>query len=516
MQGDGPIPIQVVPLVQGETASLFAHADPLDPIWQIGVCVPDYTRPGDRAVLYERHGGRGIVGVFDFASESFPYKDKVAAWGVARELDANLSRDRLLEGGDTAKFFRQLSGPAWLPEGVQERLAELLPLPPAGRSDYPLPPPGGSGLELLAEDAESVEANLWRSERHMQEAIAADREACHPLGLSPPARQEVRWAGGRFRFDLFGEQSIAECKLFATLESLAQLDGYLEQLRTADPDKQWRGHLVSAFGYSRDLAKQLEARDDVELWLCFRTTDDRPRLRQVHDQSSDPPRSAQQAALRGYTEIAWAMQRIIYFACSLALDAGLEEEEVSELSDPGTELEADERFQEGELPSLDADEYVPACLRRIVMAVDLIGRGMEAMLEPMGLSDRLLERAVEPWEDEDFLNADGDESPVEMVRGLFDSTGDARAAAMVLANTVGLDWSEVGRVWHGELDEEERRELHSPEALTPRAGFRYLWESLAETKDHAELIALYAGVSEDEVAALKEHAEGDEDESDDH
>lgn len=514
MSDQGKPPVQAIRLAAAEVMRLFAGVDPTDPDWQIGPCHPDYTKPGDRAVIYEGESGRGIVAVFDYSSEPFPYGKRMGAWGVATELNTEIARERLLEDPDTAAVFNRLRGPAWLPEGVQETLGRMITAPFA-RANHPLPGAPREDAELLFdvnEEEAAALSELWQDERHMQEAIAQDQEACRVLGLSAPARQEVRWDGGRFRFDLQGDEALVECKLFATLESLAQLDRYLAELKTAHPETNWRGHLVTAFGYSRDLVRALEDRDDVDLWTCFRTVGDRARIRHVDGPTADPALNMRQDALRQWALIYWTMERAVFLAGDLAVHSGLAADSVDPIIDLETPHPSDERFTESDLADLGSEEVAPACLRRIVFATAAVREGTLAMLAATGLSDEALRGAISVG-DEPLEPPEMAEEPLDSLEDVFLATGDVRPALMVLGNTVGMDWSEVGGLIRGEEEGSDLGEVQNDEALTPQAGFRLGWEALEDVEQLAELIASFAGVSQEAIEGLRasdwEHGDAD-------
>jgi hypothetical protein len=90
------------------------------------------TRAGSRAVVYRTTSDQGIVGVFDFLTDSYRHPERGwVAEGVLRRLDPPLPRAELVADPVLAPVFRHIQGRKSLPPEVGQRLVELLdPLPP--------------------------------------------------------------------------------------------------------------------------------------------------------------------------------------------------------------------------------------------------------------------------------------------------------------------------------------------------------------------------------------------------
>jgi hypothetical protein len=74
---------------------------------------------------------------------------------------------------------------------------------------------------------------------------------------------------------------IAECKVVMSgLNVLQQLDTYLELCRSSNQIP-WRGHIVTAAGYTTELATAVRQRSEVDLWECRRDARGHPRLTRV-------------------------------------------------------------------------------------------------------------------------------------------------------------------------------------------------------------------------------------------
>lgn len=270
---EGNVPTQLVRLPPAEVTLALAESlgeRPFQPV----PCNPLSTLPGDRLALYERGTGRGIVAVADVHSEPVVSDEGSRCWAVVRELGSPISREDLARAGLEVPL-RRARPASHLTEPEQLRLRNLLsPWPPFTTNSQPLPADPAT-VPLM----EYAEGELWASESEMQRALASDVESLKGLALGFPPVLEERFRGGRMRFDISGPGVIVECKLFATMESLHQLERYLAARREDEPEVDWTGVLVAGLGYTRDLVVTLDrlaqeattaGTEPIELFMCVR------------------------------------------------------------------------------------------------------------------------------------------------------------------------------------------------------------------------------------------------------
>jgi hypothetical protein len=252
--------------------------------WWMAGCLST-TRAGDRAAVYQTRQDQGIVGFFDFATPAFRHPDfRYAAFGRPAPLRRPLHRGALL-GGELAPVFRRIQTRRRLPVPAAAELTTTLGRrTPAWQTfNEPLPDDGEEWVWVPSRDDAS-----WGIEAAMRDGIRDSPAAHKRLGFERPPRTEVRPPGSATRMDLYGPGVVVECKLVAGLAALAQLDGYLNILRVAEPGD-WKGHIVADQVVTSELRRAIFARPDVRLWVCRRDDYDDPLLIELTRRRPLPP-----------------------------------------------------------------------------------------------------------------------------------------------------------------------------------------------------------------------------------
>ena len=245
------------------------------------------TKPGDRLAIYRTAEDRGIAAVFDVATHAFRAGALgYAAYGRPTELSEpirleELQRDTLLE-----LIFGHRQGRFYLNAEQADRLDALLPPIPWARSDDPVPAPGDSDWEWRPMD------RWWGVELEASDAIAGHRASWRAVGFAAPPLRERSPHRSLDRTDLKGKDGrgdgvIAEVKHFVAMRTLEQLDRYLAEARAGGG--LWAGHLIALTAYTRNVARAVETRADVGLWLCEVDDDDDPEL--IHIAGPRSPRA---------------------------------------------------------------------------------------------------------------------------------------------------------------------------------------------------------------------------------
>lgn len=432
----GPFPSQVTRMTPGLVSELFATS-PGEPPWLLAPCSATDTVAGDRAVIYES-GGRGVVGLFDFASN--PFDDgtgQTVAWGAAVEFETPVARKTLLADRATSAVFERVNSGCSLEGDVRDRVIELCePLPAIARGSGNVPALGTEDLLALG----AVEQHdRWASETEMQQAIAADEQSCTQLGLSAPCPTEVWFDDREARFDLFCEAlgAVVECKLFATPTGLEQLDGYLERLRARHSDRDWRGRLVVADGYQRDVVKAIAPREDLELWVCLKRRDGTPLLERIEGVEHLAPTSAVDLVADHFAQLLGLLTDSTECALTLANDAGVDTEDLEALEAAVSELLANAGPQENYLDQFSGRDrdmiLLSSCLEfeeHAVAAIELIAR-------VAGVPDSRLE-ALHEHDAEGRRNV-GDTSPRDAVAYVAHALeSELPVSAMVFASRAGV------------------------------------------------------------------------------
>jgi hypothetical protein len=219
---------------------------------------------GDRAVIYETGSDRrGLVGFWDVAD--LPVRQNrwgYLAPGVIRPLPTPVRRSQLLADPLLKTVFASPRGGRRLSYRARRALVPLLdPLP-----DFLFLPPTHPSSDGDFDSAPPV-GRRWLSEREMQLAIQASPRCWELLGFVGRPGMELVSEDRRDRYDLISDRAVAELKLEANLETLAQLDRYLVGRRRREPGR-WRGHIVFARWATRGLREALADRTDVALWQC--------------------------------------------------------------------------------------------------------------------------------------------------------------------------------------------------------------------------------------------------------
>lgn len=233
------------------------------------------TRAGDQGVIYRTTSDQGLVGWVEFLSGASRHDDLgFAAWALVSPLATPVPRAQLLDLD--ASVFMRLRGRRRVGPPLSERLVELAGSRVGEASRRATLP------ELDVNDLEWVPAGStlgWGVEASMSDAIASDRRAWRKLGYRTRPGREVMISGQLDRMDLHGESVVVESKLDAGTTTLVQLDRYLAALRRSDPTVV--GQIVVGRSFTQDLRDQVNARDDVGLWTCARSSDGHPELVRV-------------------------------------------------------------------------------------------------------------------------------------------------------------------------------------------------------------------------------------------
>lgn len=100
----------------------------LAPVVPTPACCLRSTTAGSRAVVYRAAVDQGILGVYDFLTDSYPRPDGGwAADGLLHRLEHPITRAELLADPDLAPVFTHIQGRRGLPDAAARRLEELLP-----------------------------------------------------------------------------------------------------------------------------------------------------------------------------------------------------------------------------------------------------------------------------------------------------------------------------------------------------------------------------------------------------
>lgn len=264
-------PAILLPWKPAEVARAFNHGTEAQE--EFAGTVAD-TAPGERGLIYQTTVDQGIVAFIDFVSAALPHPDLgFAAWGTSRALRQPVGRVELLDLDRTV--FTRPRGRRRLTQQLSHALDRRLGLPKRSIA---------KPLEFSPDEMLDIQWNpaglaaSWGIESAMRDAIATHRPSWARLGFAAAPRREVHVPGSLDRMDLFGDGVIAECKLDAGIASLVQLDRYLTALRAYQRRTRWRGHLIVARSYSREVARLVQRRRDVDLWTCHRRPDGLPDL----------------------------------------------------------------------------------------------------------------------------------------------------------------------------------------------------------------------------------------------
>ena len=263
---------------------LQAIAGLSDGQWTAGNCLAS-TLPGDRAVIYQSGGDAGVAAILDFATVAVPHPDLgFVAWGTSQMLKP-AARGALMSNAVLNPVFKHIQRSRRLTAEQAQEIALLVegfptPVTPVGE------PPN---LDEEWRWAPAGDEGTWGSERAMQRAIRDIPLAWQRLGFSEQPEIERPLTGGRI--DLMAPGLVAECKLHADTRALDQLDRYITQLRAEgapSPDGDWHGLIVTARGWTREVAAAVAAREDVQLIWCLPNDEHAPIFTEIPDEHFDP------------------------------------------------------------------------------------------------------------------------------------------------------------------------------------------------------------------------------------
>lgn len=472
--------------------------------WRLLNCAPD-TRPDERAIVYERHLGAGIVCAFDFRSkpmqrtidfgpnEGAPYW---VAWGVAEPLPQPVSRAELVADPALRPVFDRPSQTARLPESVAARIEELVSLPPF-RAHTLVPP---------AEDATAIAplaSDHWANEKALEDALERDEDAWQQLGFSKQPRRQLRSPDGRFRFDLLQDEDagvLVECKLFGTLSDLEnQLDPYLLERRASRGDIEWVGHVVCAGGFDRQLAAAVQRRDDVRLWVCHRRVDGGPFLQEITDPDDEAwvhgPRGT---AVLGVTDTLHDIEDAWTAMLGIAQIIGVDPSALPRITaDDHTADNGDLDFEE-----LEPAQQLEFLLRHVYLAFenvqdDVLALGRlasgERLSEPPALDDLIAEPSDSPGD----ARANVVETLAQEAIGLH---GVIEGVAL-LGACAGVPGARLGELLEI-LDADEDLADGEPDLEDAESLIADVVSAVRLIEDCSAALTDRLGVSEDELAAL--------------
>jgi hypothetical protein len=233
-----------------------------------------WTRPGERLVIYRTGADQGIAAIFDVATEPIRAGGLgYAAYGRPYELSKPILLEDLQQARGLNGIFGHRQGRFYLRAEQAERVEALLPTIPWQTSEDPVPKPGDPDWEWRPMD------RWWGIETHASDAIARHEPAWSTLGFVTPPERERKPHSSLLRTDLKGtgreRNGInAEVKHFVAKSTLEQLERYLREARGGGGV--WAGHLVALTAYTQPVARQIDDRSDVALWLCERDDDGNP------------------------------------------------------------------------------------------------------------------------------------------------------------------------------------------------------------------------------------------------
>src|SRR4051794_24391041 len=156
MSSPSTTPTWLLSLDRGAVTWLLSgRADRVVPRLRLTYCGPDIRRH-ERAVVYERELGHGLVAVFDFVGDAFEFpveygpdegRVRWIAWGVAESLEPSLSRTRLIEDPALEGLFTRPPACVRLAPDVAGAIEARLTMPPF-RAHTLTPPSGAASLVL--------------------------------------------------------------------------------------------------------------------------------------------------------------------------------------------------------------------------------------------------------------------------------------------------------------------------------------------------------------------------------
>lgn len=214
------------------------------------------TQPGDRIVLYQGEADRGVVALARALSDAHLVDDGVLVCHASvAELPVPVPLRKLREAG-LGPALRRARPATNLDDHETVALESLI----RGEVEPPFFERPDAPVESVDAAPGLGEAPWFELEKDLQHAILADPDAVRALGIGGRVLAEHRVRGGAHRFDIFGpdDRVVVECKRWASVADLAQLERYLEVLHE-DRGASWRGILLFSDGCSRQVVRAVEA-----------------------------------------------------------------------------------------------------------------------------------------------------------------------------------------------------------------------------------------------------------------
>lgn len=231
-------------------------------------CLKD-TKPGDRQVVWEASGGRGLVAVVDFGSEARTNSaGQYERWGRLTALDPPISVDQLVADPVVGSRFKKprlsgLQGHAVRlthDEGkAVNRLTNDLPAP-----DPPDDHPTGKEIEAIYSGKENLPP-----EKMIELLILEKKRLWRRLGF--PERPTAQLGlENRKRPDLIAPGVVGDVKRrVRSNDGPGQVEGYVRELDRARPEEgPWRAILIHTVDDLDNAARQrIEASEvPIQVW----------------------------------------------------------------------------------------------------------------------------------------------------------------------------------------------------------------------------------------------------------
>lgn len=230
-----------------------------------GSCVGE-TQAGQRGVIYQSDADQGLVAFFDFSSDAVrSTRLQSVAYGLMRPFPHVVPRADLLLDPVLGPVFSSRMARRSLSAAQGARVSELVNEPvPFGR----LPSLGEVPPDYFSM-GQARESSDFVLESEMEAAIRRSRRAWRRIFRTRPTRQ-VRSESGQDRYDLVAGNVVAELKLRGDLQTLRQLERYLDTLQRERRDH-FTGHIVVGNWASPRLRKAVAEHPQVEgLWQASR------------------------------------------------------------------------------------------------------------------------------------------------------------------------------------------------------------------------------------------------------
>ncbi|MCK4907564.1 MAG: DUF91 domain-containing protein [Spirochaetes bacterium] len=238
------------------------------------------TKKGDRAVVYESGSdGRGIFFIIDYNSGVYKSYDGVnTSYGMMTYLPKNITHTELCKNEKLKKVFQFPRGKRSLDKDVSDELNKIISnLPDFQKMDVP-------------EDIEEIIANVWYpykekhkkdwiDEKEMQNAIVKKRKCYKQLGFTKRPDKEITIGDGSRRVDILGDKIVVECKIHADLNTLKQLEEYI-QILNKEKSTNYKGHIVAKYITPMSL-HEVWKHPDIRIWECNSSIFNRAILKEI-------------------------------------------------------------------------------------------------------------------------------------------------------------------------------------------------------------------------------------------